>query len=49
VPCLNRRRIAFGPPTETLTRAVLEQTYGGAIVTIPGEPHASGILPAHHH
>jgi ABC-type Mn2+/Zn2+ transport system ATPase subunit len=49
VLCLNRRQIAFGPPAEALTRAVLEQTYGGAIVTIPGEPHESGILPAHHH
>jgi ABC-type Mn2+/Zn2+ transport system ATPase subunit len=49
VLCLNRRQIAFGPPAETLTREVLEQTYGAAIVTIPGEPGRSGILPAHHH
>jgi ABC-type Mn2+/Zn2+ transport system ATPase subunit len=49
VLCLNRRQIAFGTPAATLTRRVLEQTYGGAIVTIPGEPAASGILPAHHH
>jgi ABC-type Mn2+/Zn2+ transport system ATPase subunit len=49
VLCLNRSQIAFGRPVETLTRAVLERTYGGAIVTIPGEPRASGILPAHHH
>jgi ABC-type Mn2+/Zn2+ transport system ATPase subunit len=49
VLCLNRRQVAFGPPAETLTRDVLERTYGAAIVTIPGEPRRSGILPAHHH
>ena len=49
VLCLNRRQVAFGPPRETLTREVLEQTYGAAIVTIPGEPEGSVILPAHHH
>jgi ABC-type Mn2+/Zn2+ transport system ATPase subunit len=50
VLCLNRRQIAFGPPHETLTRDVLEATYGGAIVTIPAaEGETVGILPAHHH
>src|SRR3954468_463873 len=29
VLCLNRRQIAFGPPAATLTREVLERTYGG--------------------
>ena len=43
---LNRRQIAFGPPGETLTRTVLEQTYGGSIVTI-GD--GAAILPPHHH
>jgi ABC-type Mn2+/Zn2+ transport system ATPase subunit len=47
VLCLNRRQIAFGPPEETLTRDVLEQTYGGAIVALPGEEAA--VLPPHHH
>jgi ABC-type Mn2+/Zn2+ transport system ATPase subunit len=51
VLCLNGRQIAFGPP-EVLTREVLEETYGGAIVAVPeaagGRP-ACGILPAHHH
>jgi ABC-type Mn2+/Zn2+ transport system ATPase subunit len=51
VLCLNGRQVAFGGP-EVLTRAVLEETYGGAIVSVPeggdGEP-ARGILPAHHH
>jgi ABC-type Mn2+/Zn2+ transport system ATPase subunit len=51
VLCLNRRQVAFGPPQETLTRAVLEATHGAAIVMIPegqGRP-AGAILPAHHH
>jgi ABC-type Mn2+/Zn2+ transport system ATPase subunit len=49
VLCLNRRMVAFGRPEETLTRAVLEQTYGGAVVALPGEGMALGVLPAHHH
>jgi ABC-type Mn2+/Zn2+ transport system ATPase subunit len=51
VLCLNRRQVAFGPPG-VLTRAVLEETYGGAIVSVPegGDgPPSRGILPAHHH
>lgn len=47
VLCLNRRAIAFGDPEEVLTLEVLEQTYGAAIVTLPGR--AVGILPPHHH
>jgi ABC-type Mn2+/Zn2+ transport system ATPase subunit len=47
VLCLNRRQIAFGPPEETLTRTVLEETYGGAIVALPGA--AAAVLPPHHH
>jgi len=46
VLCVNRRQIAFGPPAETLDRAVLEATYGGAIVEIPGGGKA--ILPPQH-
>ena len=50
VLCLNRRQIAFGPPETTLDRHVLEQTYGGSIVAIPGADGSQvGILPAHHH
>jgi ABC-type Mn2+/Zn2+ transport system ATPase subunit len=49
VLCLNRRQVAFGPPAEVLTRPVLEATYGGAIVALPDEPGAVGILPPHHH
>jgi len=52
VLCLNRRQIAFGVPAQTLDHEVLAATYGGAIVTLPGEP-ATGvhhaILPPHHH
>jgi ABC-type Mn2+/Zn2+ transport system ATPase subunit len=49
VLCLNRRMGAFGRPDVTLTRAVLEQTYGAAVVALPGDGEGVGILPAHHH
>jgi ABC-type Mn2+/Zn2+ transport system ATPase subunit len=49
VLCLNRRQVAFGHPSETLTRDVLEATYGGAIVEIPGDGGGFGVLPPHHH
>jgi ABC-type Mn2+/Zn2+ transport system ATPase subunit len=52
VLCLNRRQIAFGPSRTTLTRRVLEETHGGALVTLPGDGQAgreSALLPAHHH
>jgi ABC-type Mn2+/Zn2+ transport system ATPase subunit len=48
VLCINRRQIAAGPPDRTLDRAVLEATYGGEIVEIPGDG-GRGILPPHHH
>jgi len=48
VLCLNRRQVAFGRPDEVLDRSVLEQTYAGAIVEIPGSDRV-GVLPAHHH
>jgi ABC-type Mn2+/Zn2+ transport system ATPase subunit len=48
VLCLNRRQIAFGAPERTLTREVLEETYGGAIVELPGAT-AEAVLPPHHH
>jgi ABC-type Mn2+/Zn2+ transport system ATPase subunit len=47
VLCLNRRQIAFGPPGETLTPSVLEQTYGGEIVRLEGV--SAALLPPHHH
>jgi ABC-type Mn2+/Zn2+ transport system ATPase subunit len=51
VLCLNRRQIAFGEPAKTLTRPVLEATYGGAIVVVPdgSSGPTSAILPPHHH
>ncbi len=48
VLCLNTRQIAFGAPDEVLDRKVLEETYAGAIVEIPGSDRV-GVLPAHHH
>ncbi|HYJ21672.1 MAG TPA: metal ABC transporter ATP-binding protein [Solirubrobacterales bacterium] len=47
VLCVNRRQIAVGAPEQTLDREVLEATYGGEIVEIPGGGRA--ILPPHHH
>jgi ABC-type Mn2+/Zn2+ transport system ATPase subunit len=48
VLCLNHRQIAAGPPRTTLDRDVLEATYGGEIVELPGDG-GRGILPPHHH
>jgi ABC-type Mn2+/Zn2+ transport system ATPase subunit len=48
VLCLNRRQVAFGPPDDVLDRPVLEATYGGEIVELPGD-HEHGVLPPHHH
>ncbi|MFL5834303.1 MAG: metal ABC transporter ATP-binding protein [Solirubrobacterales bacterium] len=48
VLCLNRRQIAAGPPEQALTLDVLEATYGGTIVELPGSEHRA-ILPPHHH
>ncbi|HEY8582779.1 MAG TPA: metal ABC transporter ATP-binding protein [Capillimicrobium sp.] len=46
VLCLNRVQVAFGPPAETLTREVLERTYGAHVVELPGG--GRGVLPPHH-
>jgi ABC-type Mn2+/Zn2+ transport system ATPase subunit len=48
VLCLNHRQIAIGRPEQALDRQVLEDTYGGQIVEIPGG-ESRGILPPHHH
>lgn len=48
VLCLNGAQIAVGPPEEVLDLAVLEATYGGAIVELPGAG-GRAILPPHHH
>jgi ABC-type Mn2+/Zn2+ transport system ATPase subunit len=48
VLCINKRQVAWGDPVGVLDDlAVLEATYGGAIVEIPGSGRA--ILPPHHH
>jgi len=49
VLCLNRRQVAFGPPAATLTPAVLEATYGGALVHVPGSRDAFAVIAHHHH
>jgi len=52
VLCINRHQVAFGPPESTLTRQVLEETHGGALVRLPGiaagQPEAA-LVPPHHH
>jgi ABC-type Mn2+/Zn2+ transport system ATPase subunit len=48
VLCLNRRQVAFGPPAATLTGAVLEATYGHALVHVPGSAETFAVV-AHHH
>jgi ABC-type Mn2+/Zn2+ transport system ATPase subunit len=47
VLCINGRQVAWGAPSDVLDDlAVLEATYGGAIVEIGG---GRAILPPHHH
>ena len=49
VLCLNERQVACGRPDAVLADLdVLEATYGGAIVEIPGSGERA-ILPPHHH
>jgi ABC-type Mn2+/Zn2+ transport system ATPase subunit len=48
VLCVNGRQIAVGAPERTLDLPVLEATYGGAIVELPGGG-GRAVLPAHHH
>jgi len=48
VLCLNRTQIAVGAPEQALSLEVLEATYGGTIVELPGEG-GRAILPPHHH
>jgi ABC-type Mn2+/Zn2+ transport system ATPase subunit len=48
VLCLNGVQVAFGDPEAVLTTPVLEATYGGEIVALPGRADPC-IVPAHHH
>jgi ABC-type Mn2+/Zn2+ transport system ATPase subunit len=50
VLCLNRRQVAFGPAQATLTRPVLEETHGAALVRLPrGSHEEAAVAPPHHH
>jgi ABC-type Mn2+/Zn2+ transport system ATPase subunit len=49
VLCLNRRQVAYGPPAETLTRKVLEETYGNEIVVLDGSGEPVRALAVQHH
>ena len=51
VLCLNQRQVAFGKPSETLTRPVIEATYGPQVVVLEGDGprEASAILPPQRH
>jgi ABC-type Mn2+/Zn2+ transport system ATPase subunit len=50
VLCLNRRQVAFGPAQATLTRSVLEETHGAALVRLSGEQgEETAVVPPHHH
>lgn len=46
VLCLNSEQVAFGEPSETLTPEVLERTYGGEIIKLPGGDRA--VVVQHH-
>jgi len=49
VLCLNRRQVAFGAPDATLSRTVLEATYGSEIVVLSdGEGPLRAIAVQHH-
>jgi ABC-type Mn2+/Zn2+ transport system ATPase subunit len=37
VLCLNRRQVAFGPPSAALDRATLQQTYGHELIVLEGD------------
>ncbi|HEV2753463.1 MAG TPA: metal ABC transporter ATP-binding protein [Solirubrobacteraceae bacterium] len=43
---LNARQVAFGPPAETLTTEVLQETYGAELVVLDGRARAVAV---HHH
>ena len=46
VLCLNGEQVAFGPPSEALTRVNLERTFGEEIVELPD---GTLLAPPHHH
>ncbi len=48
VLCLRGRQVAYGPPQEALTTAVLEETYGAEIVVLEGGRRAVAVQHHHH-
>ncbi|WP_349239814.1 metal ABC transporter ATP-binding protein [Patulibacter sp. SYSU D01012] len=48
VLCLHRRQVAFGPPATTLTPDVLQATYGGGLLRLPGEHGGLAVVADHH-
>ncbi len=46
VLCINREQVAFGPPAQALTAQVLERTYGGELIELPGGGRA--VVVQHH-
>ena len=48
VLCLNRTQVACGRPEAVLDLGVIEETYGGSVVELPGG-EGRAVLPPHHH
>ena len=48
VLCLNRRQVAFGPPAQTLHRAVLEATYGREMIVLEDGGPVRAVTVQHH-
>ena len=50
VLCLNGHQVAYGPPDATLTRDVLQGTYGHQLITVHLEDGTElAVMPADHH
>lgn len=48
VLCLNRAQVACGAPDEVLDLEAIEETYGSAVIALPGG-EGKAVLPPHHH
>jgi ABC-type Mn2+/Zn2+ transport system ATPase subunit len=48
VLCLNRHQVAFGRPAETLTRAILEATYGHELIVLGDSTPTRAVTIQHH-
>jgi manganese/iron transport system ATP-binding protein/manganese/zinc/iron transport system ATP- binding protein len=49
VLCLNGRQVAYGPPATTLSREVLEQTYGSEIIVLEATDGPVRAVAVQHH